>query len=133
MSLSFTKIKETCLYIDNIAKTKAFYHGKLGLPVVSEVGGSHIFFRAGESMLLCFLPEYSRVKKVPPPHYGRGQLHFAFECEPGDYKAWKAFIRQQGIAIEHEAKWGSLHSFYFRDPDQHSVEIVMKGIWGDEA
>ncbi len=133
MALSFTKIKETCIYVQDLEETKAFYHDQLGLPVVSHVEGRHIFFRAGVSMLLCFIAEATEQDEHLPPHYGSGQLHFAFETEVANYEEWKAKIQEIGLQVEKEVFWrDNLKSFYFRDPDNHSVEIVMRGIWGDE-
>jgi len=130
MTLSFRQIKETCLYIQDIEKTKAFYNGKLGLKIIGIVEGRHIFFRAGTSVLLCFIAETTRKDQTLPPHFGQGHLHFAFETTNDQYDAWKEKIKTEGIDIEHEATWNNnLKSFYFRDPDNHAVEIVMEGIW----
>lgn len=128
--IDFIKIKETCIYVTDIERTRRFYHSLLGLPIISEVSGKHIFFRVGGSVLLCFIAEDSRKKITPPPHYGSGRLHFAFEVAPENYEAAKAFIKSRGIAIEHEESWaGGFWSFYFRDPDEHCLEVVQTGMW----
>jgi catechol 2,3-dioxygenase-like lactoylglutathione lyase family enzyme len=128
--IDFIKIKETCIYVADLERTRRFYHSVLGLPIISQAAGKHIFFRAGSSVLLCFIAEDSRKKITPPPHYGSGRLHFAFEVAPEKYEEAKAFIQNQGIVIEHEERWpGGFSSFYFRDPDEHSVEIVPTGMW----
>ena len=128
--MEFTRIKETCLYIKDIKATKHFYHDLLGLPFIGEKPGEYVMFRAGTSVLLCFIPEATKVQTNLPPHFGSGHLHFAFECPPEDYAAWKAKVEEAGIAIEHEQHWGrEVYSFYFRDPDDHAVEIVMPGLW----
>ena len=126
---TFNQIKETCLYVEDLSRTESFYHGKLGLEVIANVGGSHIFFRAGTSVLLCFISERSKVQKNLPSHYASGHIHFAFEIEQNDYEACKQMITAENISIEHEESWGKLKSFYFRDPDDHLVEVVMKGVW----
>jgi len=127
----FTQVKETCLYIADIPRTKAFYHGRLGLPLIGEVEGRHVFFRAGRSVLLCFIAASTKAETKLPPHHGSGHLHFAFECRVEDYECWKQHVREQEIPIEQEVDWpNGLQSFYFRDPDDHLVEIVMKGLWG---
>ncbi|GIV34486.1 MAG: bleomycin resistance protein [Chitinophagales bacterium] len=130
MKLKFTKIKETCLYIRDIDRTRAFYSGKLGLEVIGVAPGRHIFFRVGESVLLCFVAEITSRESTLPAHEGSGRLHFAFETKPHNYEAWKKKLQSEGIVIEHEATWkNGLRSFYFRDPDGHLAEIAQEGIW----
>ena len=45
-----TQIKETCLYVNDIKRTKEFYHELLGLELISELEGNHIFFRVGNDV-----------------------------------------------------------------------------------
>ena len=128
--MDFKEIKETCLYVQDLAQTKAFYHGKLGLEVIGEVAGRHVFFRVGESVLLCFVAAASARRGTLPPHGGSGQLHLAFEVAKADYMLRKAEVQRQGITIEQEYDWGNgILSFYFRDPDRHLLEVVMTGMW----
>ncbi|MBC5993294.1 VOC family protein [Pontibacter cellulosilyticus] len=128
--MTIRKIKETCLYVSNLQKSKAFYHGQLGLEVIGEVKDRHVFFRAGESVLLCFISEASKKGGALPPHFGSGQLHLAFEVSKTDYQSWKDKVQDAGITIEQEYDWGKGYlSFYFRDPDQHLLEVVMEGMW----
>lgn len=133
MQLNISSIKETCLYVADLKATRDFYHEKLGLPLIAFVPNRHVFFKAGTSVLLCFNPDDARQKTHLPPHYGSGHLHFAFEVEKGQYEAWKRKIEGLGIEIEQEVIWREetgVKSFYFRDPDNHAVEIAMPGIWG---
>ena len=129
--MNFTKIKETCLYINDLELAKEFYHDKLELPVISYVPARHIFFRAGESVLLCFNPEDSKKKVSPPAHYGGGNQHFAFEVSVSDYEKAKAWIEGKGISITEKVVWQSgAESFYFEDPEGNVLEIVpAEGIW----
>ncbi len=128
--MEFAKIKETCLYVTDLKQSKDFYHGKLGLPIISEVPGRHLFLRAGSSVLLLFISQVSRQSTEVPPHFGSGQLHIAFETTPEEYSGWKYKVQAEQIPIEHEHDWGNGYlSFYFRDPDQHCLEIVMTGMW----
>ena len=128
--MKLLRIKETCLYVSDLEATRSFYEDKLGLPLISLVPGRHVFFRAGESVLLCFDPEVTRHDKKLPPHWGQGNLHLAFECDPDAYAAWKKKVKQAGIPILQEAEWTrGLRSFYFSDPDGHLLEIVQQGIW----
>lgn len=128
--MEIKKIKETCLYVAGLEECKAFYAGKLGFQVIGEVQGRHVFFRAGASVLLCFIAEASKKGGNLPPHFGSGQLHLAFEVEKEQYEPWKEKVISAEIPIEQEFDWGGgFHSFYFRDPDQHLLEVVMEGMW----
>jgi catechol 2,3-dioxygenase-like lactoylglutathione lyase family enzyme len=131
--MKISRIKETCIYVSNLEATKHFYNGKLELPVISLVKGRHIFFRAGESVLLCFIAEQTKKENDLPPHGAQGRIHFAFEVERDQYAAALEKLKQSGIEILHEHQWpAGLHSFYFHDPDKNVVEIIEEGIW-DEA
>jgi len=129
--MEFLKIKETCLYVNDLARAKAFYHTTLGLPVISYVEEKHLFLKVGESVLLLFNPEDSKNKTSPPPHYGGGKQHFAFEVHDVDYENWKNRIQEKGIAVIDEITWpGGKKSFYFNDPEGNVLEILPpKGIW----
>lgn len=128
--MKFTKIKETCLYVTDLDKTKEFYHDKLGLELISMVKGRHVFFRAGGSVLLCFIAEQTEKETVLPPHGAHGKIHFALEVEVEDYENSLKSIKDAGIEILHEHEWKKgLHSFYFHDPDGNVVEIIESGVW----
>lgn len=128
--LPIVQIKETCLYVTDLENTRAFYQDVLGLPLLSLVPGRHVFFRAGASVLLCFLSSATQNDVGLPPHYGYGQQHLAFEVTPQLYEDTKKSFLAKGITIEHEHTWpGGFTSFYFRDPDQHCLEIVQSGMW----
>lgn len=128
--MEITQIKETCLYVQNLSKAKTFYHDKLGFPIINEVAGSHLFFRTGASVLLCFIPEVSKAKESPPPHFAYGPQHIAFEVGAAAYEYWKVKITDLGIRIIQEQSWkNNLKSFYFHDPEGHVLEIVPKGVW----
>jgi catechol 2,3-dioxygenase-like lactoylglutathione lyase family enzyme len=128
--MKFTGIKETCIYVKDLDKTQEFYQDKLGLKVKGRIEEMHVFFEAGRSMLLCFMAHKTKKGGILPSHGAEGCIHFALEVEPKDYIETKIEILQKGIKIEHEQDWGrGLHSFYFRDPDGHLVEVVASGIW----
>jgi catechol 2,3-dioxygenase-like lactoylglutathione lyase family enzyme len=95
--MSIRQIKETCLYVTDLDRTTQFYHEGLGLPVIGRVEGRHVFFRAGTSVLLCFIADKTKEDQDLPPHYGSGHLHMAFEVTPADYETWKEKVRQAGI------------------------------------
>lgn len=128
--MEFKQIKETCIYFNNLTLAKNFYHGLLNLPIVSEMEGKHIFFRAGTSVLLCFNPDDSRLKTSPPPHYTYGKYHFALEVAPEAYQRHKEEILSKGIQIIDTLVWkNGQESFYFSDPIGNVVEIIPEGVW----
>ncbi|HWA32532.1 MAG TPA: VOC family protein [Cyclobacteriaceae bacterium] len=128
--MNVTQIKETCLYFRDLVLARSFYHDKLGLPIISYVPEKHIFFQAGTSVLLCFNPDDSRLKKSPPPHFGEGKYHFAFEVRADEYQHHKKEVLEKGIRITDLVVWESgQESFYFEDPFGNVLEIVPEGIW----
>lgn len=128
--MNFSRIKETCLYIEDLEQAKAFYKDMLGLEIISHLEGKHIFFRAGDSVLLCFNPKDSKTKDSPPPHFAQGPIHFAFEVAQQDYEATKKQIKLKGIEVIDEVNWKSgLESFYFKDTAGNVLEVVPEGIW----
>ncbi len=130
--MEITQVKETCLYITDIDHSYEFYHSLMGLPVINRVDGRHIFFRAGTSVLLCFIAAATAKDVHLPPHFGTGTLHLAFEVEPADYESSKQKLKDSGIEIIHEETWRpGIKSIYFHDPDGHLLEIVPKGMWDD--
>jgi len=124
------RIKETCLYVNDLKRTREFYERVLGLETFSYSEGGHVFFRVQYCVLLCFLSSNSKYKNNLPPHYGEGNLHFAFDTTRSSYDEWREKVVDAGVSIEHDHIWpGGFRSFYFRDPDQHCVEILEEGMW----
>ncbi|WP_367397539.1 VOC family protein [Chryseosolibacter indicus] len=66
--MQILKIKETCLYVQDLQNALNFYHNLLGLPVIHYLPQKHLFLRAGDSVLLLFNPEDSKNKQSPPAH-----------------------------------------------------------------
>lgn len=128
--MQFNQIKETSLYVKDLDRTEAFYKDKLNLKVIGKSEGRHVFFKAGSSVLLCFIAEATKEDEKLPSHFADGDMHIAFEVPKDKYEEIKAQIRSQSIEIEHEQQWSEEYqSFYFRDPDGHSLEIVPAGMW----
>lgn len=127
---SILSIKETCIYVSDLRSTRRFYEDVIGLECFSMADGSHAFFRAGTSVLLCFDPHSSREQDKLPRHFGQGELHFAFEVDREDYPKWLQQLKDRHVPIEHEHVWpGGFRSFYFRDPDRNCVEVIEHGMW----
>ena len=128
--MNIARIKETCIYVTDLHRTKAFYTDLLGLPLISMVENRHVFFKAGESVLLCFIAAQTLQEEELPPHGASGCIHFAFEVAGSEYEAALKKLKDVGIDILHHHVWkGGLRSFYFHDPDQNLVEVIEEGLW----
>jgi catechol 2,3-dioxygenase-like lactoylglutathione lyase family enzyme len=128
-------IVESCLFSNDLPRSVRFYRDRLGLRLIES--GEHLcaFSVADKQVLLIFLcggmakPIYMPGGTIPP-HEAAGQLHFAFAISKEDFAAWEERLIAQGIRIESKVTWPTGgHSLYFRDPDNHLVELATPGIW----
>jgi catechol 2,3-dioxygenase-like lactoylglutathione lyase family enzyme len=133
------KVLESALYAENLAETAAFYAEVMGLERIAEAEGRHVFFRAGEGVLLLFRPSATREPpaagaRVPvPPHGTAGEGHLCFAGSAQEIDRWCARLGRAGVAIEADFEWPQGgRSIYFRDPAGNSIEIAEPRIWGLE-
>lgn len=130
-----TGVLETCIHVEDVARSARFYESLFGFPRLAgddrfcalDVGGHDvlILFRRGGTLEPVELPG-----GVIPPHSGSGHLHFALAISTEDLLAWEERLGQAGVKIESRVKWASGgKSLYFRDPDNHLVELATPGIW----
>lgn len=126
-----TRILETCVYVDDLEASAAFYRDVLGLEPISAVPGRHAFFRCGDGVFLLFDPARTEIPNGDiPPHGARGPGHVAFAVPLDDLPAWSTRLAAHGIPVEAEVSWtagGS--SLYLRDPGGNSVELTSPSIW----
>ena len=54
----------------------------------------------------------------------------AFAIDREDLAGWETRLRELGIGVESRVTWdrGGV-SLYFRDPDNHSIELATPGVW----
>jgi catechol 2,3-dioxygenase-like lactoylglutathione lyase family enzyme len=129
-------VLETCLYVADMQRARAFYEEVMGLaPHFAEdrITG----YRLGDSMLLLFVSGGTLTPvKTPggeiPPHDGSGPAHFALSIEAGETQAWRDHLARHGVSLESTVHWqkDDADSLYFRDPDGHLVELATPGLWG---
>lgn len=128
-------ILETALYTRDLVAAKAFYGDLLGLPVIAEVAGRHVFFRVGAGVLLVFDPDATKMPShnpaLPVPVHGaRGAGHVCFAAPRAEIVAWRERLVAAGIAVEAEFDWpNGARSLYVRDPGGNSVEFAEPRLW----
>jgi catechol 2,3-dioxygenase-like lactoylglutathione lyase family enzyme len=130
-------ILESALYVTDIASAEAFYRDVIGLERIAWVEGRHVFFRCGQSVLLLFDAQATRVPPPPdarlpvPPHGTAGEGHLCFSATAEEIGEWKTALEKHGIAVEADFEWPSGgRSIYFRDPSGNSIEFAEPRIWG---
>ena len=130
-----TGVLETCIHVDDIARSAQFYEKLFGFPRLGFDERFCAFDVAGRDVLILFLrggtsEPVTLPGGVIPPHGGSGQLHFAFAIPAEDLRGWEQRLGENGIEIESRVKWSrGGESLYFRDPDHHLVELATPGIW----
>lgn len=129
-------VAETCLYAKNLEEAEKFYSDILGLELVLKEENRHLFFRAGDDMLLIFNPHHTKNQQTEvegnpvPLHGASGSVHVAFSVQPEEYTALKHSLQNFGVVIESEKSWpNSNRSFYFRDPANNSLEVLTQDMW----
>ena len=128
-------ILETALYVSDLGVSQKFYERLFGFrPMLRDnrMCGLEV---PGRQVLLLFVKDQSNApNSVPggtvPPHDGAGRLHLAFRIDPDQLSAWKSRLSELGIPIETEITppQGGV-SLYFRDPDDHLIELATPGLW----
>jgi catechol 2,3-dioxygenase-like lactoylglutathione lyase family enzyme len=128
-------IVETALTVADVNRSAEFYQRLFGFP---RLLGDELFCALGlpgNAVLLLF-----RIGSRPdpletpggiiPPHDGSGRMHFAFKISADSVDPCVRELKEQGIALESTVHWprGGT-SLYFRDPDQHLVELITPGCW----
>jgi len=128
-------VLETALYVDDLPRAREFYAGVLGLRAMSGDDRLVAFAVAPAQVLLLFRHGATGKRvELPsgaiPGHDGHGPVHFAFAIAADALPRWEAWLAHCGVAIEARNAWPrGGHSLYFRDPDQHLVELATPGLW----
>ncbi len=128
-------VLETSLYVADLDRSKAFYERIFGFGVnfqdermcAMQVPGSAVLllFRHGGS-----LHPNPTAGGVIPPHGGAGEQHLCFAIPLASLDAWRSHLEAQKVMLESRVKqhFGGI-SLYFRDPDGHSLEVAVPGLW----
>lgn len=126
---------ETALYVDDMARSVAFFRDVLGLAVMLEGERLTAFDAGRQGVLLVFargksVADMASEQGVVPGHDGRGPLHMAFAIAEDSYEGWRARLTDAGVTMRGEMHWPrGGRSLYFEDPDGHVLELATPGLW----
>ena len=128
-------ILETALYVADLPRAAEFYRRLFGFGTLLDSERLVALDVAGRNVLLLFLAgattePFAVPGGIIPPHDGSGQTHLAFSIAAADLDPWRAKLASEGVAVESTVTWpGGAVSVYFRDPDEHLVELITPGFW----
>lgn len=130
-----TGVVETCLYVDDLERAARFYED---ICEFKRLTGDERFcaLNVADRNVLLLFHKGATLESVPtpggtiPPHDGAGQVHVAFSIPAAAEGDWHRRLVECGIAIESTVDWPrGGRSLYFRDPDQHLLELITPGCW----
>jgi len=129
------RVLETSLYVDDVARSIDFYQRLFGFEKLVADDRFCAMNVCDQQVLLLFRKRATLEPMVMPggilpPHDGDGQTHLAFSIAAEDETAWTALLGEMNVGVESRVTWprGGF-SLYFRDPDQHLLELVSPGCW----
>ena len=130
-----TKIVESALDVEDLEQSVAFYTNLFGFTRMVANDRFCAFAVPGNQVLLLFRRGASRsAVDFPggriPPHDATGTQHMAFAIAPDELETWTARLSEQNVLIESRVHWElGGQSLYFRDPDNHLIELITPGCW----
>lgn len=132
---SVSGLIESALYVTDVRIAAAFYARVFAFGTLLESDRLIALDVAGKSVLLLFKrgatgEPFKTAGGVIPGNGGEGRSHFAFSIAAGEVDAWQTHLAKLGVKVESVVTWptGAV-SIYFRDPDDHLIELLTPGFW----
>jgi catechol 2,3-dioxygenase-like lactoylglutathione lyase family enzyme len=130
-----SRVLETALYVADLDRAAAFYADVMGLVSIHADHRMRVYDVGGNGVLLLF-PQGGSLQPIEtpggsiPPHDGSGPMHVAFSIAADELEAWQDHLKAMGVVVLGRTEWprGGV-SVYFRDPDDHLLEIATPGLW----
>ena len=130
-----TGVVETCLYVDDLERAERFYEDVCEFrKLIGDERFCALSVADRDVLLLFRRGATTEAISTPggsiPPHDGSGQLHVAFAIPASAEPAWLRRLQEKGVEIESQVDWPrGGRSLYFRDPDDHLLELITPGCW----
>jgi catechol 2,3-dioxygenase-like lactoylglutathione lyase family enzyme len=122
-------ILETALYVEDLDRAARFYRTIFGFETFDSSERLHALAVGPRQVLLLFKKGASATR-MPGDHNGDGRLHLAFAIPFSELGAWEEWLGRHGIPVEEKRAWErGGYSLYFRDPDEHLIEVATPGVW----
>ena len=128
-------ILETALSVAEPAVSAAFYKRLFGFDTLLDNERLIALSVAGRNVLLLFKKGATEAPAtlpggVIPGHGASGRSHLAFSITAEEVDPWQKRLAAEGVTVESVVSWpGGARSIYFRDPDQHLLELMSPGFW----
>jgi catechol 2,3-dioxygenase-like lactoylglutathione lyase family enzyme len=122
-------VLETALYVKDVEASVTFYVRVLGFKVIeADARITALAAKGTQVLLLCSRGASANLGATS--HDATGQQHVAFAVPQSSLSSWRFHLDQLGVTIVHERKWSlGGESVYFRDPDNHLLELATPGVW----
>ncbi len=108
----------TFLYVKDLERSKAFYQGVMGLPLVLDQAHCRIY-RTGNSAYLGLCENKERMSVAD-------REGIIFTLVVNDVRSWYEYLLAQGWEVAEEPKFNDRYlitHFFFQDPDGYTLEV----------
>jgi catechol 2,3-dioxygenase-like lactoylglutathione lyase family enzyme len=124
-----TGLLETALYVDDLERSAQFYRAIFGFEIVDSSARLYAV-GIGDQQILLLCKRGASSTQGATAHDCVGHSHLAFAIPAEELAGWEAWLHQNGVGIEEKRVWErGGKSLYFRDPDQHLLEVATPGVW----
>jgi catechol 2,3-dioxygenase-like lactoylglutathione lyase family enzyme len=118
MMIETTGIDHVVLHVNDVQRSKKFYTEVLGMTPYREDDGQ-VFLHAGQQGVALFRKEGETSLTA-----GNDLNHLALNVAAGSYETLKAELEKHGVAVS--GRPGEDRCIYFRDPDGHRLQLMMR-------
>jgi catechol 2,3-dioxygenase-like lactoylglutathione lyase family enzyme len=129
-------VLETALYVADLDRSVAFYKRVLGFTLAPGHSDRLCTLNITPSQVLLLFRKRGSLEATVtaygtiPPTDGDGSLHVTFFIPGSQFIIWQDHLRRVEVEIESVVNWpAGGRSIYFRDPDNHALELKTSR-WG---